>query len=142
MKLKKYIVTLLCAASASFLTAANPNDLDRDGEISWEEFKTLKKKQTAQNGSEYNEEQIKYIFQDKDRDGDGVLSYKEFGNHPVDLDGDKSISYKEYVQMHKTRAKRNDRDAPKEAWIKNLFAKKDSNGDGELSYKELAKPVK
>ena len=141
MKLTKYIVTLLSLILATASLSANKHDLNRDKQISWEEFEMVKKKQAAQNGKEYNAKHTRFLFEDKDHDGNGALSYKEFNNHPVDLDGDKSISYEEFSAMHKRRAERNGRTA-KDAWIKNMFDKKDGNGNGELSYKELAKPVK
>ena len=141
MKLKHYILTLITLTSATVALSANPNDLDKDKRISWEEFETLKKKDAKKNGKEFNAQQVKYLFEDKDHDGDGFLSYKEFATHAVDIDGDKSISYEEFAAMHKKRAERNGRTA-KEEWIKNLFGKKDTDGDGSLSYKELAKPLK
>ena len=42
--------------------------------------------------------------------------------------------------MHKKRGERSGKE-PKEEWVENLFAKKDTDGDGELSYEELAKPL-
>ena len=141
MKLRHIILTLITLTSADAIVSANPADLDKDKRISWEEFATLKQKDAKKNGKEFNEKEIKYLFEEKDRDGDGYLSYKEFGSHPVDLDGDKSISLEEFAAMHKKRAERNGRTAADE-WIKNMFAKKDTDGDGSLSYQELATPVK
>jgi Ca2+-binding EF-hand superfamily protein len=141
MKSKKYILTLIALTSATALFAANPADLNGDKNISLEEFQTLKKKQAAKNGNTYNEKQINELFEDKDRDGNGVLSYKEFGAHPVDLDDDKSISYEEFAAMHKKRAERAGRTVNEE-WVKSTFPKKDTDGDGKLSYEELAAPLK
>lgn len=141
MKAKYTIITLLSLTLATASLPANPNDLNKDKKISWEEFEVLQKKRATEQGREYKEQQAKYLFEDKDRDGDGVLSYKEFGNHAVDLDNDKSISYGEFAAMHKKRAERAGKTA-KDEWIKDVFAKKDSDGNGELSYEELAAPVK
>ncbi|NDV61558.1 hypothetical protein G0Q06_03765 [Puniceicoccales bacterium CK1056] len=141
MKAKRTIIALLTLTLATASLSANKNDLNRDKSISWDEFEILHKARAAENGREYKEQQIKWLFEDKDSDGDGVLSYKEFGAHPVDLDQDKSISYEEFAAMHKKRAERNGRTA-KDGWIKGVFEKKDLNGDGSLSYKELAKPIK
>lgn len=141
MKLKHYLLTLITLTSATVVFSANPADTNKDKRISWEEFATLKQKDAKKNGKEFNEKEIKYLFEDKDHDGDGFLSYKEFGTHAVDLDGDKSISYEEFAAMHKKRAERNGKTAQDE-WIKNLYGKKDTDGDGALSYQELAAPVK
>ena len=141
MKLKKYILTLLTLTLASALFAAHPADKNKDKRVTWDEFSKFKKEQASKNGKPYDEQQIKYLFEDKDHDGDGVLSYEEFNRHAVDTDGDKSISYEEFVVMHKKRGERSGK-APKEEWVKNLFAKKDTNGDGALTYEELAAPVK
>lgn len=141
MKLNKYILILTSLTIATAAFAVNPNDLDGDKQISWEEFKTLHEKRAANQGGDFDERRVKYLFEDKDRDGDGVLSYKEFGSHPVDLDGDKAISYEEFVLMMKKREKRWGREI-KQEWIDKTYAKKDLDGDGTLSYQELAKPLK
>ena len=140
MKLKHYLLILLTLSATAGTLMANKNDLNRDKRISMEEFEIMKQAEAKKNGREYNAQQVKYLFEDKDRDGDGYLSYKELAAHPVDLNGDKKITYKEFARMHKKRGERAGRE-PKEAWIKELFAKKDKNGDGTLSYQELAAPV-
>lgn len=142
MKRKHHILTLLtltCATAS--LSAANPADTNGDKKISWDEFQTVHKQRAAENGKEYNEQQTKYIFEDKDRNGDGVLTYKEFGTHPDDLNGDKSISYEEWVAMHKKRGERSGK-MPNDKWVEEAFAKKDTDGDGVLSFKELSAPLK
>lgn len=140
MKFKKHFFVLCAISLAASPLLANKHDLNRDKRISWEEFETMKKSQAKKNGRDYNAEQVRYLFEDKDLDGDGFLSYKELAAHPVDLNGDKKISYEEFARMHKKRGERAGRE-PKDAWIKNLFDRKDSNGDGFLSYEELAAPV-
>lgn len=142
MKTAKPILTLLTLFSGTLiLSAANPADTNRDRSINLDEFSAFKKNQMKSSGKEFSEKQIKYLFEDKDHDGDGVLSYREFGSHAVDKNGDKSISYSEFLKMHNKRAERNG-NSLKEAWVQNLFKKKDTDNDGSLSYKELAKPVK
>lgn len=142
MKLSNSVLSILAMyLSVATICAANPADTNRDRHINLEEFVAFKKKQMDNNGQAFEERQVEYLFEDKDQDADGVLSYREFGSHPVDLNSDKSISYEEFVKMHKKRAERNGKVA-KEAWIQTLFQKKDTNGDGSLSYKELAKPLR
>lgn len=141
MKPKPLILTLITLTFAAATLQANPNDLDKDKRISWEEFATLKGKDAKKNGKEFNEKEIRYLFEDKDHDGNGSLSYKEFATHAVDLDGDKKISYKEFARMMQKRGERSGK-VQKEEWIKNMFGRKDTDGNGSLSYQELAKPVK
>ena len=69
MKLHKYIPALLALTFAAALFAANPADTNKDKEISWEEFSALIKKQASKNGKPYKEQEIKYLFEDKDFDG-------------------------------------------------------------------------
>lgn len=140
MKTKHTLITLMALILTAAPTLANKNDLNRDKRISWEEFEVMKQADAKANGREYNEQQVRYLFEDKDRDGDGFLSYKELAAHPVDLDGDKKISYEEFAKMHKKRGERAGRE-PKEPWIRNVFEKKDKDGNGSLSYQELAAPV-
>ena len=141
MKAKRTLITLITATLATACYAANPHDLNGDKRINWEEFEMMQKKRAAENGRDYDEQQAKYIYKDKDRNGDGLLTYKEFGSHPNDLDGDKAISYAEWEAMHRKRAERAGRSF-NEKWVKSTFPKKDTNGDGKLSYRELAKPLK
>jgi Ca2+-binding EF-hand superfamily protein len=140
MKLKHFFLVCITLSFTAGTLSANPMDLNKDKRISWEEFEIAKQQEASKQGRAYNEQQVKYLFEDKDRDGDGFLSFKELAAHPVDIDGDKKISYAEFERMHKKRGERAGR-MPKEAWIKDLFAKKDKNGDGHLSYAELAAPV-
>lgn len=141
MKLKKPLLAFLVLTLSAVVLEANPNDLNKDKRISLEEFEAFRQKEAKKNGRDYDAKQAKFTFEDKDRDGDGFLSYKEFNSHPVDLDGDKSISLEEFSIIMKKQAARNGRVA-KDEWIKGMFAKKDTDGDGVLSYQEHAKPVK
>jgi Ca2+-binding EF-hand superfamily protein len=59
----------------------------------------------------------------------------------VDRNNDKSISFEEYSGMMKKRKGRSGQPL-KDDWIKDMFTKKDIDGDASLSYQELARPVK
>lgn len=140
MKLKQHALTLIALTFTAVVLEANPNDLNQDKRISWQEFEAFQKQEAKKNGRKFDPQQAKYLFEDKDRDGNGFLSYKEFASNHVDLDGDKFISFDEYVKEMKKRGARNGR-VPTDTWLKETYAKKDTDGDGRLTYQEMAKPV-
>lgn len=140
MKFNRHLLALLALTFTAVTLQANPNDLNKDKRISWEEFEAFQQREAKKNGRKFDAQQAKYLFEDKDSDGDGYLSYQEFARNPVDLNDDKVISFKEYSIMMKKRGERSGR-IPKDEWIKEMFAKKDADGNGTLSYQELAKPV-
>jgi Ca2+-binding EF-hand superfamily protein len=140
MKPKQQLLALIAIAFTAVAMQANPNDLDRDKRISWKEFESFQQNEAKKNQRQFDPQQAKQLFDDKDSNGDGFLSYKEFARNPVDLDDDKAISLKEFSIMMKKRGERTGR-TMKDDWIKETFAKKDADGNGSLSYQELAKPV-
>jgi Ca2+-binding EF-hand superfamily protein len=140
MKLTQHASALAALALTAVVLEANPNDRDKDKRISWPEFEAFQQREAAKNSRKHEAQQARYLFEDKDRDGDGFLSYQEFGRNPVDLNDDKSISLEEFSAMMKKRGERTGR-TMKDDWIKETFAKKDTDGSGSLSYQELAKPV-
>ncbi len=142
--MKQPSVCLIIIAAVAFPVigfSANPADLNQDGRITFEEFETLKKNDAAKNGKTISADQIKFNFQEKDLDEDGALSIKELSSNPFDPDGDKKITPEEFSAVMKKRAKRAGKETTDDQ-IKVIFAKKDTDGDGSLSFEELAKPVK
>lgn len=140
--MKSYPIALLCAFfwfSATSLVA-NKYDLNRDKQIDWEEFQTMKKAEARRAKREYNQQEIRFLFEDKDWDGNGTLSYQEVANHPYDLNSDKKISFDEFKSMHLKRASRNGREV-QDAWIQTQFKRRDVNTKGYLTYQELSAPL-
>jgi Ca2+-binding EF-hand superfamily protein len=138
--MKLHCVTFCAIVFTAVALKANPNDLNGDKRISREEFETFQRKGAKTNNQKFDPEQAKRLFEDKDSDGNGFLSYPEFARNPVDQNDDKVISFEEFSIMMKKRAERSGR-VLKDGWIKEMFGKKDADGNGSLTYKELAQPV-
>jgi EF hand len=77
MKLKLRLLAIITATFSAVVLESNPNDLNRDKRISWQEFETFQQSEAKNNTRKFDPQQAKHLVEDKDTDGDGFLSYLE-----------------------------------------------------------------